>query len=68
MTVPVDPELNAQDVALVISVRCYDCSPEEVAKALEKFNPYDDQFFCTENGGEYEILDANVLFPRRTDD
>lgn len=44
-----------EDVVLLVTVRCYDCTPEQAAQGMR-----DHYGFTTPGDGEVEILDART--------
>jgi hypothetical protein len=58
--------VSEQSIALVISINCIDCTPDE---AVEEYRQFLSRFGTIPVGdsGEGEVLDVNLLFPRKAD-
>jgi len=52
--------MSEQVIAVVVSLKLWDCTPEEAIKAFDlAVGP------IVTNGGEAEVLDVTLLFPRK---
>lgn len=51
--------MSTQDIAVIVSRRLYDCTPEEAVVAFNRSVGS----IVTKNG-EAEVLDVNLLFPK----
>ena len=56
--------MSEQLIAVVVSLRCEDCTPEE---AVRDFREFLSESGITPGGidGSVEVLDVTLLFPRR---
>jgi hypothetical protein len=58
--------MREQIIAVVVSVGCQDCTPKEAVEAFRDFLAESGRIPAGKDG-EAELLDVNLLFPRRSE-